>query len=115
MFFKFSHYHGASVFICVINNCSFHSGRALLPQPAAASAGAEAMRHPAWGHTAPAPTQAHAQSSQLFKDTAVQSHTDTNEEEMRIISSRSVHTWLSFAYGFIMPNTSSSFILLLVL
>lgn len=41
MFFKLSHCHGASVFICVINKCSSHSGGALLPQPAAASAGAQ--------------------------------------------------------------------------
>lgn len=85
MFLKFLHCHGASVFICVINKCSFHSGGALLPQPAAASAGAEAIRHPARGQTVPAPTHAHSQISQLFKDKTVQSHTDTDEEEMRII------------------------------
>lgn len=84
MFFKLSHCHGDSVFMSVINNCSFHPGGALLPQPAAASAGAE-QSDPAWGHRAPAPTQAHSQISQLFKNIAVQSHTDTNEEEMRII------------------------------
>lgn len=101
---------GLCVYLCD-KQVSFHSGGALLPQPAQLQ---QSTQTPCLGAHSSCTHSAHSQIPQLFKHITVQSHTDTNEEQMRIIWSRNVHVTF-FCIWFHNAQLSSSFIFLLVL